>query len=68
MDANMNYVPNTLVTMSIKNSKSYTEGLTAEDGVCQTFSAQWNNTYTFVAKKKGYKNAPVDILFTKENF
>lgn len=67
MDANMNYVPNTLVTMSIRNSKSYTEGLTAEDGVCQSFSTQWNNTYTFVAKKKGYKNAPVDILFTKEN-
>lgn len=53
--------------MRVKDSKKYVEGLTNQDGVCDTFSVKWNNTYVFTAKKKGYMNAPVEVIFTKEN-
>lgn len=67
LDPNCKFIPGVLVTMRVKDSKKYVEGLTNSDGICDSLQVKWHNTYEFCCKKKGYLNSPVEVIFTKYN-
>jgi len=52
--------------MRLQNTRVDIEGLTDPDGVVE-FSVLPNQTYSFLAEKKGFLGTPVDFVFNCDN-